>query len=145
MRSMKSLAVAAFGLLTFLFLTPAIQAHAQLPAYLHAISDLRTARAYLEMDTRPAQAGARDYAIKEINHAIDEMKRAAVDDGKNIWHTPPPQSGGNPGWPIRSAVRLLREARRDVDHGEDTPENAGLRIRSVEHIDKALQALTPLL
>jgi hypothetical protein len=145
MRSLKSLAVAAFALLTFLSLAPATQAHAQLPAYLHAISDLRTAREYLKMDTRPNSAGARDYAIKEISRAIDDMKKAALDDGKNIWHTPPPQSGGNPGWPIHSAVKLLKEARHDVDHGQDAPENAGLRIRSVEHIDKALQALTPFL
>jgi len=145
MRSLKSLTAAAFALLTFLFLAPAIQAHAQFPAYLHALSDLRSARAFLEYDTRPAWAGHRQHAIDQINKAIDDIKVAARDDGKNPWHTPPPQSGGNPGWPIHSAVKLLREARRDVDHGEDAPENAGLRIRSVEHIDKALQALTPLL
>jgi hypothetical protein len=145
MRSFKSLMAAAFALLTFLALAPATLAHAQFPAYLHAISDLRTAREYLKMDTRPHTAGARDYAIKEISRAIVEMKNAARDDGKNPDFTPPPQSGGNPGWPIHTAEKLLREARRDVDHGRDMPENAGLRERSVDHIDKALQALAPFL
>lgn len=144
MRSLKSITVTAFALFIFL-LTPATAAHAQLPAYLHAISDLRTAREYLKMDARPGTAEARNFAINEISRAIDEMKRAAIDDGKNIWHTPPPQSEGNPNAPIHSAVKLLREARHDVDHGEDAPENAGLRMRSVEHIDRALRSLEPLL
>jgi hypothetical protein len=145
MRSLKSLTVAAFALLTFLFLAPATQAHAQFPAYLHAISDLRSARAYLQMDTRPDQQGSRDYAIKEISRAIDDMKRAAVEDNKNPWRTPPPQSGGSPSWPIHSAVKLLREARHDAETGRDAPENVGLQVRSIEHIDKALQALKPWL
>lgn len=145
MHSFKSLFVAAFALLTLLFLLPATPARAELPAYLHAISDLRTAREYLKMDTRPGTGEARKYAINEISRAIDEMKKAAIDDGKNIWHVPEPQSGGDPNRPIHSAVKLLKEARHDVDHGEDTPENAGLRVRSLDHVDKALQALTPLL
>jgi hypothetical protein len=145
MRSFKSLMAAAFALLTFLALAPATLAHAQFPAYLHAISDLRSAREYLKMDTRPRGEMARQRAIEQITKAIDEMKIAARDDGRNPWHTPPPQSGGNEAWPIHSAVKLLREARGDVDHGRDMPENAGLRERSVDHIDKALQALAPFL
>jgi len=136
---------AAFALLTFLALAPATPAHAQAPAYLHALSDLRAAREYLKLDTRPSAAGACYHATDEINKAIGEMKRAARDDGKNPDITPPPQSAGNPGWPIHSAEKLLREARRDVDHGRDLPENMGLRERSIEHIDKALQALAPFL
>ena len=145
MRSLKSLTAAAFALLTFLFLAPAIQAHAQFPAYLHALSDLRSARAFLEYDTRPAWAGHRQHAIDQINKAIDDIKVAARDDGKNPWHTPPPQSGGSEGWPIHSAVKLLREARGDVDHGHDLPENRGLRERSIDHIDHALRELEPAL
>jgi hypothetical protein len=97
------------------------------------------------MDTRPGRVGARDFAIKEISRAIDEIKVAAMDDGKNPWQTPPPQSGGDADYPIHSAVKLLREARHDVDHGIDAPENRGLRERSVDHIDKALEALEPSL
>ena len=143
MRSLKSLPVAAFALLMFLFFAPATQAHAQFPAYLHALSDLRSARAYLEYDTRPSWDGHRQHAIEQIDKAINDIKVAARDDGKNPWHTPPPQSGGSEGWPIHSAVKLLREARGDVDHGHDLPENHGLRERSIEHIDKALLELEP--
>lgn len=135
----------AFSLMAVLLLVPAALTHAQEPAYLHALSDLRTAREYLKMDTRSFSAGARDIAIQEITRAIDEMKKAARDDGKNPAFTPPPQGEGNPNRPIQSAATLLIEARRDVDHGRDRPENAGLRERSVIHIDKALQALQPFL
>ena len=145
MRSLKTLPVAALALLTFLFLAPATQAHAQFPAYLHALSDLRTARAYLEMDSRHEVEHARHHAIDQIDRAINDIKVAAMDDGKNPWRTPPPQSGGNPGWPVHSAVKLLREARGDVDHGHDRPENHGLRERSLDHINQALADLEPLL
>jgi hypothetical protein len=145
MRSLKSLITATFALLTLVFLVPAVPAHAQFPAYLHAISDLRSARAYLQQDTRPQFEGHRHRAIDEISRAIDDMKKAAVDDGKNLGSTPPPQSGGNPGAPIHTALRLLEEARRDVASGADSPENRGLQVRSLQHIDKAQEELHHIL
>jgi hypothetical protein len=145
MRNFKSFVLSVFALLTIPFFAPATSAHAQFPAYLHAISDLRSAREYLRMDTRPERVRAREFAIEQITRAIDEMKRAAMDDGKNPWQAPPAQSEGNEFRPIHSAERLLREARRDVDHGFDSPENRGLRERSIEHIDKALEALQPFM
>jgi hypothetical protein len=141
MRIFKELTGAALALLTVLFLAQAMPVQAQEPAYLHALSDLRSARAYLQYDNRPAWAGHRQHAIEQIDKAINEIKIAAMDDGKNPWRQPPPQSGGSEGWPIHSAVKLLREARHDVDHGFDRPANHGLRERSVEHIDKALLEL----
>jgi hypothetical protein len=145
MRIFKPLTVAASALLTLLFLSHSTPAQAQFPAYLHAISDLRTAREYLKMDGRPAFAGHRHHAIEEINKAIDDMKKAAIDDGKNPWHTPPPQSGGDPGAPIHTALKLLDEAHEDVGRGADSPENRGLQIRSLKHIDEARAALHHIL
>jgi hypothetical protein len=145
MQILKSLTAAGFALLAFVVLAPGTQARAQMPAYLHAISDLRSARWYLQQDTRPRGEEARAHAIEQISKAIDEMKVAAVDDGKNPWRTPPPQSGGGEGWPLHSAVKLLKEARGDVDHGHDMPENHGLRERSLDHIDHALNELQPFM
>jgi hypothetical protein len=145
MRIFKPLTVAASALLTLLFLSHSTPAQAQFPAYLHAISDLRTAREYLKMDGRPAFAGHRHHAIEEINKAIDDMKKAAIDDGKNPWYTPPPQSGGDPGAPIHTALKLLDEAHEDVGRGADSPENRGLQIRSLKHIDEARAALHHIL
>jgi hypothetical protein len=59
------------------------------PAYLHALSDLRTARWMLEH--RPGDAavsGQEDVAITEVDAAIGEIKRAAIDDGKDIHDHP---------------------------------------------------------
>jgi hypothetical protein len=145
MRIFKPLTVAAVALLTLLLLSHSTPAQAQFPAYLHAISDLRTARAYLERDGRPHFVSHRHHAIEEIDKAIDDMKKAAVDDGKNPWHTPPPQSGGDPAAPIHTALKLLDEAHDDVGRGADSPENRGLQIRSLKHIDEARQALHHIL
>jgi len=141
MRSLKSLTSAAMALPAILLFASASTAHAEKPAYLHAISDLRTAREYLQQDTRPRYAEVRNNVIVEIGKAIDDMKRAAVDDGKNPNHTPPPQSEGDPRIPVRSAIKLLEEARHDVEHGRDVPENEGLQVRSLQHIDNARHAL----
>jgi hypothetical protein len=145
MRILKSLPVAVFTLFTLMLFVPAQSAIAQGPAYLHAISDLRSARWYLQQDHRGNQADALQHAIEEINKALDEMKIAAARDGKDVWQTPPPQSGGDAMAPIHSAVRLLREARGDVGNGTDFPQNQGLQARSVRHIDEALRHLQPFL
>jgi hypothetical protein len=145
MRILKLLPSAALALLALLLLAPAPAAHAQGPAYLHALSDLRSARAYLQYDNRPEHAGLRAHVIERIDKAIQEITIAAQDDGKNPWHTPPPQNGGGDGWPIHSAYNLLKEALHDVDHGQDRPENHGLRERAFEHITAAIDELHPAL
>ena len=108
---------------------------------MHAGKHRPSHKARIQQDARPQFEGHRHHAIEEINHALDEIKKAAVDDGKTPWHTPPPQSGGDPAMPVHSAIRLLKEARGDVDHGRDRPENQGLRERSLDHIDKAIAEL----
>jgi hypothetical protein len=145
MRIFKPMTVAACALLTILLLSHSAPAQAQFPAYLHAISNLRTARAYLEMDARPKFEGHRRHAIEEMNKAISEMKKAAIDDGKNPWEAPGPQSGGDPAAPIHTALKLLDEAHDDVGSGTDSPENRGLQMRSLKHIDEARQALHHIL
>jgi len=59
------------------------------PHYLHAIGDLRYARALLyRSDWRDVMRDQR-HAVEEIDRAIDEAKRAAIEDGKNIDDHPP--------------------------------------------------------
>src|SRR5579862_3958299 len=79
--------------LVAVLLSMSFVAHADLPgkhpAYLHALSDLRAARWMLEH--RPGDAavsGQEDVAITEIDAAIGEIKRAAIDDGKDIHDHP---------------------------------------------------------
>src|SRR5215469_13065337 len=55
------------------------------PAYLHALSDLRSARHYLN-DGWAWDPVRRDdnEAIRQIDAAINEIKQAAIDDGKGL-------------------------------------------------------------
>ncbi len=111
------------------------------PYYLHALSDLRAARWMVEH--RPGDAsvsGHEDVAISEIDQAIGEIKRAAIDDGKNIGEHPnvdaPPDRPGR----LHKAVELLRKVHADVAREEDDPVSRDLRNRAVTHIDAALHA-----
>src|SRR5271168_5658512 len=62
------------------------------PAYLHALSDLRAARWMLEHRPGDAAVSAQeDVAITEIDKAIGEIKKASIDDGKDIHDHPPVQ------------------------------------------------------
>src|ERR1700722_13938222 len=55
------------------------------PFYLHALSDLRTASWLLEHRPGDAAVSAQeDVALQEIAAAIAEIKRASIDDGKDI-------------------------------------------------------------
>jgi hypothetical protein len=112
------------------------------PEYLHALSDLRTARgllAHQDSDKDKQVYADQDVAIKEIEAAIGEIKKAAIDDGKNIndyQHIDVTEHGSR----LLKAMELLKTARGDVNREEDNPETHGLKARASEHIDKALEA-----
>src|SRR5277367_2415691 len=54
------------------------------PAYLHALSDLRDARAHLEHFSSDPVDHEEEHAIDHIDKAIGEIKHAAIMDGKDI-------------------------------------------------------------
>jgi hypothetical protein len=140
MRMFKTLAKAVFGLSAFLLFALGTPAQAQRPHYLHALSNLREARELLQSENRPGFSGARDRAIEEIERAIHEVSEAVRDEGRNPHHTPP-ASGGDPNRPMRSALALLDDARRDIASGSDETGHRGLQMRALRHIDEARQAL----
>jgi hypothetical protein len=111
------------------------------PAYLHALSDLRAARWMLEhRPGDPAVSGQEDVAIVEIDAAIGEIKRAAIDDGKDIHdHVGVDDAANRPGR-LHKALELLRKVHSDVAREEDDPAVRGLRNRAVGHIDAAINA-----
>jgi hypothetical protein len=107
------------------------------PAYLHALTDLRHARAHLE---RPDHGELRDQekkAIHQIDEAIKEIKKASIDDGKDLNEHPPVDAHMD--WPGRllRALELLNKAHNDVAREEDNQFAQGLQQRALEHIDKA--------
>jgi hypothetical protein len=107
------------------------------PAYLHALSDLRTARWFLYRQPGDARVSAdEDAAIREIDAAIGELKRAALDDGKPLDDHPPVDVREH-GSRLLRAIETLKKAHADVDREEDNPAARGLKHRVLEHIDLA--------
>lgn len=117
---------------------PQPQAH---PAYLHALTDLRAARGYLR---RPAGAVVKwdeNRAIREIDAAINEIRRASIDDGKNIEDHPAVDDHMVWGGRLQKSLELVESARRDVNQAEDNGFAQGLRGRALGHIDLAARAI----
>lgn len=111
------------------------------PFYLHALTDLRAARWMLEHRPGDAAVSANeDVAITEIDAAIREIKRAAIDDGKNVNDHPNVDVPGDRPGHLHKALELLRKVHSDVAREEDDPATRGLRDRAVGHIDGAIHA-----
>jgi|SRR6185437_13623977 len=111
------------------------------PYYLHALSDLRAARWMLEH--RPGDAAVssqEDVAVAEIDKAIGEIRKASIDDGKDIHDHPAVQGPNDHPGRLHKAAELLRKVHGDVAREEDDPMTRGLRDRAIMHIDEALHA-----
>jgi len=138
------LPLAATAALVLAMLAPLAASAQQLPgrhpAYLHALTDLRTARWFLYHQPGDAKVYAdEDVAIAEVDAAIGEIKRAAIDDGKNL-NDHPAVDVSEHGSRLLRAIETLRKARQDLSKEEDNPEVRELRRRSLEHLDRALHA-----
>jgi hypothetical protein len=110
------------------------------PGYLHSLTDLRASRWFLyHQPGDSAVAGDEDIAITEIDAAIGEIKRASIDDGKDL-HDHPAVDIKEHGSRLLKSIETLKRARGDIDHEEDNPEGRELRHRALEHIDRAIRA-----
>src|SRR5450631_4180880 len=111
------------------------------PAYLHALTDLRTARWMLEHRAGDAAVSAHeDVAIMQIDKTIGELKHAAIDDGKDLHDHPALDVAPDRPGRLHKALELLRKVHSDVAREEDDPMTRGLRDRAVGHIDAAIHA-----
>lgn len=110
------------------------------PAYLHALVDLRFARALLARPTRDAEVrwDARR-AIEQIDAAIHQIREAAIDDGKRLDDHPPVDVRQRHRDRIRAAIQLLDKVARNIDDREDNAFARGLRNRALGHIRAAMQ------
>src|SRR5580700_11535518 len=113
----------------------------QHPYYLHALSDLRAARWMIEHRPGNWQRTVDEIeAVKQIDAAIGEIKKAALDDGKNIDdHVKVDERNDHDGR-LHEAADFLRKARQDVGHDEDNQFAQGLQARAYMHIDAAINA-----
>ena len=110
------------------------------PAYLHALKDLRTARWLLEHQPGDVKVYAdEDVAVTEADAAIAEIKRASIDDGKDL-HDHENLDVHEHGSRLLRAIETLKKAHADIAQEEDNPETRELRHHALEHIDQALHA-----
>jgi hypothetical protein len=108
------------------------------PAYLHALTDLRHARAHLEKGTWSGRMDREeDHAIAEIDKAIGEIKRAAIDDGKNLNDHPAVDAHLGHKGRYHRTLELLDKAHHDISERETDDFAHGLRRRALDHIDEA--------
>lgn len=109
------------------------------PAYLHALTDLRDARWYLN-HPRDSELEERErHAIAEVDRAIDLVQRTAYYDGKNIYEHPREDAAIDARGRLRRVSELLRKARADVAQDEDNLQVRELQIHAVERIDEAIR------
>ena len=110
------------------------------PHYLHALSDLRAARHYLNdgWAWEPVRHDDNE-AIRQIDAAINEIKQAWIDDGKGLNDPFTIDTHLSPHDRFRKANELLWAAHNDLSKAEDVPQSRGLRDRAIGHVDKAHQ------
>jgi hypothetical protein len=112
------------------------------PYYLHALSDLRAARWMIEH--RPGnwqQTNDEIEAVRQIDAAIGEIKKASIDDGKNLADHPAVDEGNEHNGRLHASVDYLKKARQDVGQDEDNRFAQGLQERAYFHIDAALSSV----
>ena len=110
------------------------------PGYLHALTDLRTARWFLEHQPGDAKVyGGEDVAVNEIDAAIGEIKKASIDDGKDL-HDHPNVDVSEHGSRLLKSIETLNKAKGDISGEEDNPDVRALRHKAIEHIEKAIHA-----
>jgi hypothetical protein len=130
-------ALAAVPLVTAVYSVAKTAPAPEHPAYLHALTDLRHARAHLERSDGGALRDEEKHAIHEIDEAINEIKRASIDDGKDLNDHPPVDAHLPWGGRLHRALELLDRAHSDVAQEEDNFFAQGLKHRALDHIDKA--------
>jgi hypothetical protein len=141
MRILRRVGVAFCAFTALMLFATTAQAQAGEPHYLRALADLRTARDYLQYDQNPATTGDRHHAVGEINHAIQEIKNAAWDDGRNTEFATPTGPITDPWRAVKEAERWVTKAGDEVARGIDPPQAMGARDRAMMHIEAARRIL----
>jgi tetratricopeptide (TPR) repeat protein len=112
------------------------------PSYLHALTDLRSARGYLDkLGSDDAVDNDSMQAIRQIDAAIGEIKKASIDDGKDLRDHPPIDAHVKRTDRFHKAIELLDKAHNDVNEEEDDPAARGLKASALQHIADAHHAI----
>jgi len=134
----RGMAVAAFFAFFLTLGLSSASPQGRHPAYLHALTDLRAARAHLEAHDGGELRHEEKEAIHAIDDAISEIKKASIDDGKDLNDHPPVDAGLDHTGRLHRACQLLEKAHQDIAHEEDNGFAQGLQQRAFGHIDRAI-------
>jgi hypothetical protein len=108
------------------------------PQYLHALSDLRMMRGYLDRQTPDEHLDDEaTAAIHEIDAAMEQIKAASIDDHKDVHADMPTDAKLSYTDRYRKARDFGDAAWHDVDQAEDNGSVKGLKHRALDHIEKA--------
>ncbi|MFY9689346.1 MAG: hypothetical protein WA369_16680 [Candidatus Acidiferrales bacterium] len=139
-RIMQKLAIVAAALALVLAFAsfansqPAPERHGN---YLHALADLRFARALISNPDSGQIHDPERQAMEEIDAAIQELKAATIDDGKDLNDHPGIDSHLRWIPRLNKAAKVLDNAHDEAAKEEDDPSAQGLQGRILEHIGKA--------
>jgi len=109
------------------------------PGEIHAMSDLRMARAYLEDPGRANTVRQEEFAVGDVDRAIGDVRQAAFDDGKNVRERLPIDTSLVGRDRLRRAGELLRSARRDLTGPESNGWAQGPLAAAQRDIDRAIR------
>lgn len=110
------------------------------PHYLHALSDLRMARAWLTALGENNVMGREMDSVGNIDKAIADVKSASIDDGKDLNDHPPVDVKVKHKARLIKALDLLRGAKKDLDYDEDDHKALGWRHKAQKHTQDAINA-----
>ncbi|HEY3930296.1 MAG TPA: hypothetical protein VGL89_18130 [Candidatus Koribacter sp.] len=102
------------------------------PGYLHAMSDLRYARALLN-----SSFGDQYPAVREISAAMDDLKNASWDDHKNPEDHPRIDAHLERAGRLHKTMEALDSAEHHLMQEEDNAKAAEWRNRALGHIREA--------
>ncbi len=131
---------AALALTTMMMPSLSADTPGRHPHYLKALSDLRFARFLLN---RPEEWNVwvdQKEATNRIDKAIAEIKRASIDDRKNLNDHPPADPSWNRVGRLHKVEELLESAERDLKFEEDDYAALGWRAAAIEHVHQAREA-----
>ena len=141
MRSIHWMSGAALAVLVTACAAPRPASAQEHPHYLHALSDLRLARAMLDRQQEWNVMRDQYAAVQEIDHAIGEIKRASIDDRKPLEDHEPIDSRLDHRGRLRRVMELLDSADRDLHAEEDNYAALGWRAAAIHHVDDARGAI----
>jgi hypothetical protein len=108
------------------------------PGYLHGLDDLRAAYVALHHDAPGNVEREQAAALRELDAAFRDARRAAAYDGKNLADHPPVDANVYGRRRLDAALVALQDAHAQFTQYESNGPDRGWQHRTVVHVDAAI-------